>query len=258
MKLSYIPAGEFQMGSNEDSDFSYPDERPVHLVYLDAFWIDLTEVKNSQFVQFLNQMGNQTEGGEAWYSYYDSYYYDPLAQVKHSDNKWEVVEGYATYPITDVSWYGARAYCEWAGRRLPTEAEWEKAARGGLVGKRYPWGDEEPVCTPGKINGAVIWECGSFLRTMPVGTFGANGYGLYGMVGNAAEWVADWYSDSYYSNSPYLNPTGPASGTSKVLRGRSYHYYGGSFLRIAIRHYNSAPEYSNFNIGFRCAVSPAP
>ncbi|MBT7192052.1 MAG: SUMF1/EgtB/PvdO family nonheme iron enzyme, partial [Anaerolineae bacterium] len=145
MTMLYIPAGEFEMGS-QDGD---SDEKPVHTVYLDAYWMDETEVTNEMFAAFLNAENNQSEGGESWLDADDS---DAL--IEKNGSTWHAKSGYSNHPVVEVTWYGARAYCEWVGGRLPSEAEWEKAARGGLEGKEYPWGDENPICTEGADNGA--------------------------------------------------------------------------------------------------------
>lgn len=195
MVMVYIPAGEFQMG-NESGD---SDESHVHTVYTDAFWMDESEVTNAMYAKCVEAGECKTPRG--------LHYGDPA---------------YAEHPVYYVSWNDARAYCAWAGARLPTEAEWEKAARGGLEGKLYPWGDDPPSCTPGARNGAQYDACDG--DTAPVKSFAPNAYGLYDMAGNLWEWVADWYNDAYYRTleDGVRNPTGPESGQSRVLRGGSW------------------------------------
>jgi hypothetical protein len=193
---------------------------------LDAFWIDQTEVTNDLYVMCLD----------------DGQCDDPKGD-KHSK-----VFDYSNYPVS-ANWEMAAAYCLWAGARLPTEAEWEKAARGGLMGKEYPWGDEHPSCQPGVKNGAQSYECSG--RAIEVKTFMPNGYGLYDMTGNVWEWVADWYSVDYYTNSPSINPKGPTSGSVRAMRGGSWVIYDG-YVRTANRSgINPTDIYESF--GFRCA-----
>jgi eukaryotic-like serine/threonine-protein kinase len=223
MKMLYIPAGEFAMGS-EDGD---SDEKPIHTVYLDAFWMDETEVTNEMYAKCVNAGNCDKPGG--------SYFGDS----KYSD-----------HPVVYVSWYGAEAYCEWAGGSLPSEAEWEKAARGGLEGKKYPWGDESPVCIPDADNGAQSSSgCGG--GTLSIGIFSTNGYGLYDMSGNVLEWVNDWFDGGHYSNSPSSNPSGPSSGDNRVVRGGSW-VMNDSFLRSASRG-SVSPDVTYNDLGFRCS-----
>jgi eukaryotic-like serine/threonine-protein kinase len=239
-----IPAGEFQMGSEDGSS----DESPLHTVYLDAFWIDQTEVTNAMYVAFMNQRGNQSAGGVTWLD--DT---DLNVLIERVDGVWRPKSGYEDHPVIEVSGYGAQAYCEWAERRLPTEAEWEKAARGGLEGAKYSWGDEDPVCTPDAQNGARSKGCPDF--TVAVGAYGFNGYGLYDMAGNVWEWVSDWYAENYYQQSPASNPPGSADGEFRILRGGSWDD-GGEDLRVSIRNWHD-PTVSTDKIGFRCAYGDA-
>ena len=226
MTLVNVPAGEFEMGS-EDGD---EDESPVHTVWLDEYWIDQTEVTNALYQQCVES--GSCDPPAAWYYHGDNLYRD--------------------YPVRLVRWYDARDYCEWAGRRLPTEAEWEKAARGGLEGMKYSWGNEAPVCTKDAENGASFGlPDGS--DTMEVGSFAPNGYGIYDMAGNVWEWVADWYGEDYYKRSPYENPNGPLDGDLRVLRGGGW--LNVSLLRVADR-VSFGPVNRFEFLGFRCALSP--
>jgi formylglycine-generating enzyme required for sulfatase activity len=163
------------------------------------------------------------------------------------DDEWVVIDGYENHPVTQVNWYGARAYCDWAERRLPTEAEWEHAARGdGGSRSLYPWGESTPTCQLANFN-----ECLGGTREVGIGSNGVGPYGLQDMTGNVWEWVADWYQSDYYSVSLLENPTGPSSGTNRVLRGGSWHS-SIPFLHTSFRH-SLDPLATNFNHGFRCA-----
>jgi len=221
--MALVPASEFLMGDSFNEGNS--NERPPHTVYLDAFYMDIYEVTNAQYMKFM-----QATGHEAPSYLNDRDFNDP------------------NQPVVGVRWHEAVAYAEWAGKRLPTEAEWEKAARGGLAEKRYPWGDG---LTHDNANftgtgGKDVWS-----KTSPVGSFDPNGYGLYDMAGNVWEWCADWYSSNYYSVSPKSNPKGPDSGTYKVLRGGSWGDYFINDLRVANRSVLNPTNDSN-NVGFRC------
>jgi formylglycine-generating enzyme required for sulfatase activity len=236
MVMVYVPAGEFEMGS-EDGD---PDERPVHTVALGAFWIDQTEVTNGQFVAFLNRQGNQTEGGVTWLDLDDE---DALIEL--GGGKFVPKTDYGDHPVIEVSWYGAQAYCEWAGGRLPTEAEWEYAARGPDA-LTYPWGDDPPDCSSAQSS-----SCDG--ETVPVGSLpaGASWCAALDVAGNAFEWVSDWYSASYYGTSPRENPEGPPSGEYRILRGGSW-FHDPYYTRGANRGCN-VPAVARPTVGFRCA-----
>jgi len=225
MSMLYIPDGEFIMGSDDGDG----DEQPVHSVYLDAFWIDKTEITNAMYAQCVS-------AGACDPPEYDGNY----SNSQYND-----------HPVVWVSWDDAVAYCKWSGVRLPTEAEWEKAARGGLEGMMYPWGDESPSCQQNAENGAQYSTCGG--QTMPVGSFSQNGYGLYDMAGNVWEWVTDWYDSGYYTNSSSSNPTGPVSGEFRVLRGGAWGHFDIN-IRSANRDGDSSTSTSSY-VGFRCVRS---
>jgi len=249
-EMALIPAGEFQMGDNFNEGSNA--ERPVHTVYLDAFFIDKYEVTNAQYAKFLNAYGKNVDAaGHQLFSNSD---------IEKAGDIYKPKAGYENHPIVYVSWYGAAAYAQFYGKRLPTEAEWEKAARGGLVGKRYPWGDDisHDDANYDGTGGKDKWN-----GTSPVGSFAPNGYGLYDMAGNVWEWCADEYDSGYYSNSPKNNPKGPGAVIAfvdndftnvnilRVLRGGSWNN-STSYLRCAGRN-DRVPTNTSRNIGFRCA-----
>jgi formylglycine-generating enzyme required for sulfatase activity len=259
--MVYVPAGEFQMGSTEsqsqaavdqcvaggfeqgDCEDWLDDEKPAHTVSLDSFWIDKHEVTNAQFAAFLNEEGNQEEGGVTWLDVEDE-----NCLVEKSGEEFQPKSGYADHPVVKVSWYGARAYAEWVGGRLPTEAEWEYAAR-GPEGRIYPWGDDEPTCDLAQYRG-----CSG--DTVPVDSLpnGASWCGALNMAGNVWEWVADWYDGDYYARSPSENPGGPEYGSVRVVRGGSFNLTV-NIVRCAYRFRYAPNRRSNYG-GFRVVVSP--
>lgn len=235
-----IPAGAFQMGSSDERQ----DERPIHTVYLDAFYIDKYEVTNAQYRKFVQATGHkEPEGfGIDWVEgneiRFESGFKPWQDENFNSDDQ----------PVVCVSWEDANAYADWAGKRLPTEAEWEKAARGGLLGKRYVWGDQY------KSGGNFADEIfDGYTYPAPVGSFAPNGYGLYDMAGNVWEWCMDWYDPAYYTQSPKKNPTGPISGNNRILRGGSWVVSDADFHRVSARYYK-CPSYSYADTGFRCTM----
>ena len=236
MVMVYVPSGEFEMGSENGDD----DERPVHSVYLDSFWISQNEVTNAMYSECVSV-------GACREPYKTAFFYN---------------DEYANHPVTYISWNNAEGYCKWIGTRLPTEAEWEYAARGGLEGKDFPWGDLEPVCTKNVENGAKFDDndnC-NYAGTEPVGSYAPNGYWLYDLAGNVWEWVADWYDDEYYNKSPYSNPLGPDEPT---IAGCGYGHIvrGGSWLDrpdvLSVYNRQSSSCFFAYGqeIGFRCALS---
>jgi len=253
-----IPAGEFLMGSNEVAHFRGDDEKPVHTVYLDEFYMDKCEVTNEQYARFLNAIGQNEDVAGHELLELDSVY----CLIEKVGYTYRPKLGFENHPVIEVSWYGAAAYAQWAGKRLPTEAQWEKAARGGLVGKKYPWGDTltHDDANYQRTGGRDKWD-----GTAPVRRFPPNGYSLYDMAGNVREWCADEYDSGYYSKSPKNNPTGPGTfvlfvdndftsvKTGRVCRGGSWAIIPYN-LRCAYRYWGF-PTGSNFGLGFRCVVS---
>ena len=239
MVMMYVPAGKFTMGWNGGK----PDEQPEHKVYLDAFWIDQTEVTVGQYHLCVDAgfcahpkqaVHHVRDGSEMRRSYYDN-------------------EDYYDYPVIFVNWSQAKTYCEWAGRRLPTEAEWEKAAR-GTDGRLYPWGDEEP-------NSNLLNYDGIVGDTTRVGSYpaGVSPYGALDMAGNVWEWVQDWDDEDYYKESPKSNPQGPDSGLVFIERGGSFKKSERP-VRSTYRHWYIPPLLGDHTVshsydGFRCAAS---
>ena len=253
-EMVLIPAGNFQMGSNDSQ--AYDDEKPVHTVYVDAFYIDKYEVTNAQFKVFVDA-NPQWQKDNIPDKYHDGYY------LRYwSGNSYPSGEG--NHPVTHVSWYAAMAYAQWAGKRLPTEAEWEKAARGGLVGNKYPWGNAIDT-SQANYNSMGV-------GTTPVGRYAPNGYGLYDMAGNVSEWCLDVYDRDFYARSPRRNPLADDLTMSEVIRifqnvTTSRVYRGGSCygdtqnLRVANRfanHFRYTPSHTDDGLGFRCARDVTP
>jgi predicted outer membrane repeat protein len=256
-----VPGGPFQMGCADlPGEACYADERPLHTITVDSYAIDRTEVTNAEFADFLNAVGNQVEGGVTWLDAAD-----PDVRLRYQGGRWQIDRDYENHPVSEVTWYGARAYCHWRGARLPTEAEWERAARGSADTRMFPWGNEAPTCS--LLNyyhdaGATrvgAW-CGPLSlehcvgETTPVGSYpsGRSLDGLLDMAGNVEEWVGDWYASDYYAVSPSANPTGPVTGTLRVLRGGGW-YSELKHVRTSVRHY-TAPTNSGDTLGFRCAT----
>jgi serine/threonine-protein kinase len=262
----YIPAGEFSMGSNRNYE-----EKPVHIVYLDAYWIDQYEVTNAMFTAFVKATGYRTDAESAKRSKVwartngktveETTWVDG-ASWRHPTGA-NNITGLENHPVVQVSWNDAAAYCEWVGRRLPTEAEWEKAAR-GTDERWFPWG-KEFNCAFGNYDDETnidryVVGCDGFPRTAPVDSFpaGKSPYGVYNMSGNVWEWVADWYSETYYSESPYANPPGPIRGAYRVARGGSW-FSEMKFLYISYRDgEENDPSYRDDILGFRCAQDATP
>jgi formylglycine-generating enzyme required for sulfatase activity len=252
-----VPAGEFQMGCDDTNPNEHcnSNEQPLHTVYLDEYAIDKYEVTNAQYAEFLNAEGNQEEGGDTWLDADSSF-----VRIHESGGFWQADAGYEDHPVVEVTWCGARAYCQWRGKRLPTEAEWEKAARGSSDTRMYPWRNEAPDCSRLNYyhyNGSSQSHEYCVGDTAPVGSYpsGASPYGALDMAGNVWEWVNDWYDSDYYSTYPVdgwpNNPTGPDSGSYKALRGGSWDDFW-PLVRVVYR-FRYTPSVSGIRIGFRCA-----
>ena len=238
-----IPAGGFEMGSNRDDS----DEEPTHTVYVDAFYMDASEVTNAAYKKFVDT-NPQWQKGNIDQKFHNGYYL-------HLWNGNNYPSGKGDHPVVYVSWYAAMAYAKWAGKRLPTEAEWEKAARGGLIDKQYPWGD---IIDRDKAN-----YSGNVGDTTPARSYLPNAYGLYDMAGNVWEWCLDEYDSGFYRRSPRQNPIAgetslnnivdnyPNVNNHRVLRGGSW-INSGHYVRCA-RRSRAAPTGMSNDFGFRCA-----
>ena len=231
-----IPAGPFPMGVPPGDRDGGRDEYPRHEVTLDSFYIDKFEVTNGRYIEFVRATSHRI----------------PQHPKDVSRNLWQkslMPESVTDRPVVNVDWYDAQTYCQWAGKRLPTEAEWEKAARGG-DNRRFPWGNVEPTAKHLNYNQRWIGE----KTLMPVGSYelGKSPYGIYDMAGNVWEWVHDWYDDHYYEKSPAKNPPGPETGSDKVLRSSGWQVET-PLVRIFTR-VKSDPLIRNESTGFRCAM----
>ena len=237
--MGYIPAGPFPMGVPSNARDGGRDEYPNHEVILSPYYIDLYEVTNGRYLEFIGETAHRK----------------PHHPSRADRNIWEgglVPEEALDRPVINVDWYDAQAYCQWAGKRLPTEAEWAKAARGDDE-RRFPWGHVEP--TDKHLNYSQAWI--GIKTLMPVGSYeaGKSPYGLYDVAGNVWEWVADWYDPEYYGKSPANDPLGPETGTHKVIRSSGWHVETPQ-VRIFTR-VRSHPKVRNESTGFRCAMSTA-
>ena len=245
--MALSPAGEFWMGRVhyfliDEVGWLERDRRddlPAHKVYVDAFAMDKYEVTNEDFARFIDATG----GAKPWYW--------PGGKIAKSEER---------FPVYDVTWYQAQAYCKWAGKRLPTEAEWERAARAGLDRKKFSWGDgglglsgsDTDTQTSAEATNTKRAHVGNPFGPTTVGSYPPNGYGLYDMTGNVWEWVNDWYDRDYYTVTPDRNPPGPATGIYKVIRGGGW---SDDDDRNLMNHYRNFADPSKraSTIGFRCA-----
>ena len=271
-----IPGGEFQMGNSDSEADEF--EKPVHTVYLDAFYMDKYEVTNAQFKAFVdaNPQWRKDRIPRAYHNGYYLYYWNGNIYP----------QGMGNYPVVEVSWYAAMAYAQWKGKRLPTEAEWEKSARGGLVGKNYPWGNVAPngtQCNFADKNLSEHWNENwgenysdenaddGYSYRAPIGSYPPNGYGLYDMAGNVWEWCLDGYDAGFYArsaSSPRRNPVSRGESldqivnmfthvkSNRMLRGGSW-LISASYLRVAFRFWGT-PTHASDDLGFRCARAVTP
>ena len=275
-----LNGGSFLMGSASKKGFPADGEGPVREITLDPFWIDPMAVTNRQFAEFISETGYKTEaetfgwsfvfhlflpdgfpptrsvpGAEWWRQVFDANWQHPEGPQSNIDKR-------ANHPVVHVSWNDAVAYANWAGKRLPTEAEWEYAARGGKKQKKYPWGDSLMPTGKHQCN---IWQGvfptknttkDGFAGTCPVDQYRPNGYGLYNMSGNVWEWCSDWFHPSFHLNGLKNNPMGPPTGDAKVMKGGSYlcHKSYCNRYRVGARTHNT-PDSSTGHMGFRLVCS---
>ena len=272
------------MGDHFDEGYPADGERPVHEVSLPDFWMDEATVTNDDFAAFVDATGHVTDAEElgisaVFHSAFEGKKSSVLhaladapwwlavrgADWRHPHGPWSSLKGRGDHPVVQVSWRDAASYAAWAGKRLPTEAEWEYAARGGLVNQRYAWGDE---LEPDGEHRCNIWQGDfptrntrddGFEITAPVRSYQPNGHGLWQMAGNVWEWCADWFSPDYYAESPPESPVGPSTGEARVIRGGSYlcHDSYCNRYRVAARS-SSTPDSATGNMGFRCANDAEP
>jgi formylglycine-generating enzyme required for sulfatase activity len=276
MEMIYIPTGEFTMGSTlfESVVFEnmklhlFPDQRPQHKVYLDGYWIDKTEVTVGMFKKFVEETGYRTSaekegGGKPWHDGPKNEEWPIVLGIDWLHPRELNSEAEDNHPVVQVSWEDAMAYANWVGATLPTEAQWEKAAR-GVDERKFPWGDEfngnylnygDSLCPVTRWRDLEFIDGYAF--TSPVGIYpdGASPYGILDMAGNVWEWVLDWYGEDYYESSPYKNPQGPETGYAKSMRGGSW--YDGepvAWVTCVIRHQNPTNDRYE-DVGFRCALN---
>jgi len=277
-----IPDGAFRMGSPPGDGYADDGEHPLHEVTVTSFEISPTTVTNREFATFCESTGHVTiSERDGWSFVFGGFLPDDFpptrgvaaapwwrqvdgADWRHPDGPHSSIDDRLDHPVVHVSWLDAAAYCEWTGTRLPTEAEWEYAARGGLERRRFPWGD---VLEPDGNHRMNVFQgtfpgentcADGFAGTAPVRTFEPNGYGLYQTTGNVWEWCADWFDPHTYDATPRIDPSGPGEGTHRVMRGGSYlcHHSYCTRYRVAARSANT-PDSSTGNIGFRVALGGA-
>ena len=246
--MIFIPEGSFTMGFKIENDHEWGDmdEEPVHQVTLSSYWIDKYEVTSSNFTKFLNENKNEA---------HRFIEITPSVTVKFDDNVYQPREGLENYPVNRVSWFGADAYCKWKEKRLPTEAEWEKAAR-GTDQRIFPWGNEFPDNS--RVTFRRKFSEKGFQVMEPVEGMknGISPFRVHQMAGNVWEWVSDWFDATAYQDENRIDPKGPESGISKVLRGGNW-YYKAYYMRTTYR-FNERPDIFKVWQGFRCARQAKP
>ncbi len=271
-----LDGGTFLMGTADPDGYPADGEGPVHPVTLRPFWIDRIAVTNARFREFIEATGHVTAAASfGWSFVFGGLLPDDFedtagvaaapwwrqvfgADWAHPEGPQSDIEGRDDHPVLHVSWDDAQAYCTWAGTRLPTEAEWEYAARGGLEQQRFPWGQE---LEPGGEHRMNVWqgqfpaentEADGWYGPAPVASYPPNGFGLHNTTGNVWEWCADWFAPEYYATSSPEDPRGPDAGTHRVMRGGSYlcHDSYCNRYRVAARSGNT-PDASTGNLGFR-------
>ncbi|MCX5394347.1 formylglycine-generating enzyme family protein [Streptomyces sp. NBC_00094] len=277
--MALLPGGTFLMGTDADDGYAADGEGPVREIRLAPFLIDTTTVTNEAFAEFVDATGWVTLAERFGTSFvFAGLLPDDVRggrpvpatpwwrEVAHAD--WRRPEGPGSdiadrmdHPVVHVTWRDARAFARWAGKRLPTEAEWEYAARGGLPQARYPWGDERE---PGGVHRMNVWQgefpasntgADGYLGTAPADAYEPNGYGLYNTCGNVWEWCADWFHPTWHATGPRTDPVGPPSGDRKVMRGGSYLCHDSYCFRYRVDARSSnTPDSSAGNIGFRCVA----
>jgi sulfatase modifying factor 1 len=279
--MTKLDGGSFLMGAEDAEGFPADGEGPIREVHVDPFYLDITPVTNEQFGEFVRATGYRTESERFGWSFvfaghipaekyrrlvedtvlgHEWWCKVPGADWSHPEGPDSFLDQRHHHPVVHIAWNDAQAYCEWAGKRLPREAEWEYAARGGLVQKKYPWGDE---LTPGGRHLCNIWQGefpkidlgeDGFTAPGPVDAFPPNGYGLLSVTGNAWEWCQDWFHASWHMTTTHQNPVGPPTGRERVMKGGSYlcHKSYCNRYRPAARTKNT-PDSATTNISFRCA-----
>lgn len=279
--MTKLDGGRFLMGAEDAEGFPADGEGPIREVHVDPFYLDTTPVTNEQFSEFVRVTGYRTESERFGWSFvfaghileekyrrivedtvlgHEWWCKVPGADWRHPEGPDSSIGDRPHHPVVQIAWNDAQAYCEWAGKRLPREAEWEYAARGGLEQKKFPWGDE---LTPAGKHLCNIWQ-GEFPKIDlgedgytapgPVGAFPANGYGLLSVTGNAWEWCQDWFHPTWHMTATHVNPVGPPEGRERTMKGGSYlcHKSYCNRYRPAARTKNT-PDSATTNISFRCA-----